>query len=435
MASPVTMPKLGLTMNTGVVSQWKKKEGEFVRKGEILMVVATDKLTFDVESPSEGVLLKVLVPEGKDVPIGEILAYIGAAGEIVSAAVPETPVPASVKDVTPPLSAPAVLSELQSAPTGEIRATPLARKTAREAGIDLARVAGSGPSGRIVRKDVDAAAVSVLGGPAVKASPVAAKMAAELGVDMASIRKDGRVMKEDVLRAAAAPEAEDVRIPLTPMRKVIAERMSLINATVPLVTYTLEADFSALVALRSKIKDEGTKKGVKISYNHILMKICAAALKEIPFANASFDGDAIVLHGNVNIGLAVSVEGGLLVPNVKAVQSKSLLRIAEETEQLVEQARSGSLALDAMQGGTFTITNLGMFGTQSFTPIVNPPEACILGVNAIVDKPVVVNSEIVVRPMSALCLAADHRILDGAEAARFLARIKELVENPWLLLL
>ena len=429
MASPVTMPKLGLTMNTGIVSQWKKKEGEPVRKGDILMVVATDKLTFDVESPAEGVLLKVLVPEGKDVPIGEVLAYIGAAGETVADAASGAPVTAPAAEEKKA----AAPSEVRSAPTGEIRATPLARKTAREAGIDLALVAGSGPSGRIVRKDVDAAAAS--GGSAVKASPVAAKMAAELGVDMGSMRKDGRVMKDDVLRAAAVPEAEDVRIPLTPMRKVIAERMSLSNATVPSVTYTLEADFSALVAFRNKVKDEASKKGVKISYNHILMKICAAALKEIPLANASFDGDSLIMHGNVNIGLAVSVEGGLLVPNVKAVQSKSLLRIAEETELLVGQARGGSLALDAMQGGTFTITNLGMFGMQSFTPIVNPPEACILGVNAIVEKPVVVNGEIVVRPMSALCLVADHRILDGAEAARFLARIKELVENPWLLLL
>ena len=426
------MPKLGLTMNTGVVSQWRKKEGESVVKGDILMVVATDKLTFDVEAPSEGVLLKVLVPEGKDVPVGEVLAYIGASGETVAGSVQE-----------PSAAAPAEVDETKISPTpalvgtayaGAVRATPLARKTAREAGIDLALVAGSGPSGRIVRKDVDAAAAA--GASSVKASPVAAKMAAELGVDMASVRKDGRVMKEDVLRAVvAAPEAEDVRVPLTPMRKVIAERMSLSNATVPSVTFTVEADFSALVAFRNKVKDEASRKDVKISYNHILMKICAAALKEIPLANASFDGDAIVMHGNANIGLAVSVQGGLLVPNVKAAQSKSLLRIAEETDLLVEQARSGSLALESMQGGTFTITNLGMFGMQSFTPIVNPPEACILGVNAIVEKPVVVNGEIVVRPMSALCLVADHRILDGAEAARFLARIKEFVENPWLLLL
>lgn len=432
MASPVTMPKLGLTMNTGVVSQWRKKEGESVVKGDILMVVATDKLTFDVEAPSEGVLLKVLVPEGKDVPVGEVLAYIGASGETVAGSVRETsPAVSAEAAETKGLPTPPVVG---TASAGAVRATPLARKTAREAGIDLALVAGSGPSGRIVRKDVDAAAAA--GASSVKASPVAAKMAAELGVDMASVRKDGRVMKEDVLRAVvAAPEAEDVRVPLTPMRKVIAERMSLSNATVPSVTFTVEADFSTLVAFRNKVKDEASRKGVKISYNHILMKICAAALKEIPLANASFDGDAIVMHGNANIGLAVSVQGGLLVPNVKAAQSKSLLRIAEETDLLVEQARSGSLALESMQGGTFTITNLGMFGMQSFTPIVNPPEACILGVNAIVEKPVVVNGEIVVRPMSALCLVADHRILDGAEAARFLARIKEFVENPWLLLL
>lgn len=429
MASPVTMPKLGLTMNTGVVSQWRKKEGETVGKGEILMVVATDKLTFDVEAPSEGILLKVLVPEGKDVPVGEVLAYIGVSGETVAGSVREAPPAEAAETKISPVTA-----VVEKASVGAVRATPLARKTAREAGIDLALVAGSGPSGRIVRKDVDAAAAA--GTFSVKASPVAAKMAAELGVDMASVRKDGRVMKEDVLRAAvAAPEAEDVRVPLTPMRKVIAERMSLSNATVPSVTFTVEADFSALVAFRNKVKDEASRKGVKISYNHILMKICAAALKEMPLANASFDGDAIVMHGNANIGLAVSIQGGLLVPNVKAAQSKSLMRIAEETDLLVEQARSGSLALDSMQGGTFTITNLGMFGMQSFTPIVNPPEACILGVNAIVEKPVVVDGEIVVRPMSALCLVADHRILDGAEAARFLARIKEFVENPWLLLL
>ncbi|HOO87393.1 MAG TPA: E3 binding domain-containing protein, partial [Synergistales bacterium] len=175
MASPVTMPKLGLTMNTGVVSQWKKKEGEPVRKGEILMVVATDKLTFDVESPSEGVLLKVLVPEGKDVPVGEVLAYVGAAGETVAGAAPEMPAAAPAAEEKKA----AAPSEVRSAPAGGIRATPLARKTAREAGIDLSLVAGSGPSGRIVRKDVDAAAAS--GGGAVKASPVAAKMAAELG--------------------------------------------------------------------------------------------------------------------------------------------------------------------------------------------------------------------------------------------------------------
>ncbi len=219
------------------------------------------------------------------------------------------------------------------------------------------------------------------------------------------------------------------------MRKVIAERMSLSKATIPSVAYDMDVDFTALAEFRAKVKAEGAKRGVKISYNHILMKICAAAVKDVPLANSSFDGDAIVLHGNVNIGLAVAVDGGLLVPNVKAVQEKSLLEVAEETERLVDQARSGKLALEDMQGGTFTITNLGMFGTKSFTPIVNPPEACILGVNTITEKPVAVDGAVVIRPMSVLSLVADHRILDGAEAARVLARVRELAENPWLLLL
>ncbi|NLB84476.1 MAG: 2-oxo acid dehydrogenase subunit E2 [Synergistaceae bacterium] len=436
MAVPVNMPKLGLTMNSGVVSQWSKKEGESVSKGEVLMVVATDKLTFEVESPEEGVLLKIVVPSGTDVPVGETLAWLGQEGETVEApsAAEDSAAPAEEKKRKEELLKGDKKGEKRPAASG-LRATPLARKIARDAGVELTLVEGSGPAGRIVRKDVDAYREEK--GPEVKTSPVAAKMASDLGVDPASLGKKDRVMKEDILRAAAravAP-AEDVRIPLTPMRRVIAQRMTLSHTTIPTASFQMEVDCSALVAFRSKVKEEGTKQGVKISYNHILMKICAAALKGVPMGNASLDGDEIILHGNINIGMAVAVEGGLLVPNVKGVQNKSLLQIAAETELLVEQARTGMLALDDMQGGTFTITNLGMFGMQSFVPIVNPPEACILGVNAIVDKAVVVDGAVVIRPMTILSLVADHRIVDGAEAARLLARIRELVENPWLLLL
>ncbi len=437
MATPVTMPKLGLTMNTGAISRWNKKEGESVAKGEILMVVATDKLTFDVESPEGGTLLKILVPEGKDVPVGELLAYLGQSGEAVPGASAPEPAGAVPAQAVPAEGAEKPSSRSAALPAG-LRATPLARKIARDEGIDLSSVPGSGPEGRIVRKDVESFAASAPETRKVKTSPAAAKAAADLGVDVSSIAADGRVMKADVLKAAssaARPAPQDIRLPLTPMRKVIAERMTLSRATIPSVAYDIDVDFTALAEFRAKVKAEGAKRGVKISYNHILMKICAAAVKDVPLANSSFDGDAILLHGNVNIGLAVAVDGGLLVPNVKAVQEKSLLEIAEETERLVEQARSGKLALEDMQGGTFTITNLGMFGTKSFTPIVNPPEACILGVNTITEKPVVVDGAVAIRPMSVLSLVADHRILDGAEAARFLARVRELAENPWLLLL
>ncbi|WP_367337413.1 dihydrolipoamide acetyltransferase family protein [Aminivibrio sp.] len=438
MATPVTMPKLGLTMNSGTISRWNRQEGEPVGKGELLMTVATDKLTFEVESPAEGTVLKIVVSEGRDVPVGEILAYIGQPGDSIESVAVDGADPRTKEIMQDPEDRrPAVSTEKISVPSG-LRATPLARKTARESGIDISQVPGSGPGGRIVRKDVDAFVVSPSRGK-TKASPTAEKMAADLGVDITGLETQGRVMKADVATAASQakpfPGAEDVRIPLTRMRKIIAERMSLSRATIPSVTFNMEADFTALMEFREKIKAEGAKKGVKISYNHILMKICASAVKEVPLANASFDGDAIVLHGNVNMGIAVSVDGGLLVPNVKAVQAKTLLEVALETEHLVEQARSGKLGLEDMQGGTFTLTNLGMFGMHSFSPIVNPPEACILGVNAIVEKPAVVNGSVVIRPMSVLSLVADHRILDGAEAARFLARIREMVENPWLLLL
>lgn len=433
MATPVTMPKLGLTMNAGSVSRWHKKEGDPVAKGEILMTVATDKLTFDVESPGEGVLLKIAIPEGRDVPVGEVLAYIGTAGEKVEAAFAKPP--AEERAAAPASAAGSVKAGAAAVPLpAGLRATPLARKTAREMAVDLALVQGTGPGGRIVKKDVEAC-VSVSG--RVKASPVAAKAAAELGVDLASVSASGRVMKADVLRAAtfAAVAAADSAVPLTPMRRVIAERMSLSKATIPTASYEIDAGFAALAEFRAKVRAESERLGTKITYNHILMKICAAAIRDVPLANSSFGGDEITVHGNVNIGLAVAVEGGLLVPNVKAVQAKSLLQVAEETERLVDAARGGRLSLEDMQGGTFTITNLGMFGTKSFVPIVNPPEACILGLGAVEDRVVARDGSVTVIPVSTITLVADHRILDGAEAARFLARIRELIENPWLLLL
>ena len=432
MATLVTMPKLGLTMNAGSVSRWNKKEGDSVARGEILMTVATDKLTFDVESPGEGVLIKIVVPEGKDVPVGEVLAYIGVAGETVEAP-SAAAAPAEVRAAPAPAAGEKTAAAPAPAPAG-VRATPLARKTAREMGADLALVQGSGPGGRIVKKDVEAYASSA---GRVKASPAAARAALDLGVDLASVSAQGRVMKADVLRAAsfAVAASGDTSIPLTPMRRVIAERMSLSKATIPTASYEIDADFTALAGFRAKVRAEGEKLGVKITYNHILMKICAAAIRDVPLANSSFGEDEILVHGNVNMGLAVAVDGGLLVPNVKAVQAKSLLQVAEETERLVDAARSGRLSLEDMQGGTFTITNLGMFGTKSFVPIVNPPEACILGLGSVEDRPVARDGVVTVRPMSTITLVADHRILDGAEAAKFLARIRELVENPWLLLL
>jgi pyruvate dehydrogenase E2 component (dihydrolipoamide acetyltransferase) len=499
MATYVTMPKLGLTMTEGTVTEWDLNEGDNVKKGQVIAKVATDKLNYEVEAPEDGTLLKIFVQAGVSVPVGENLAVIGNAGEKVEeissvTAEPETreekvekqeetaevQKPEPEKKIAGPVSTgPVKASPLAkkwarifglslediagSGPEGRIgkddvmneavifKASPLAKKMASENGLDITEIPGTGPGGRTVKEDVIRFIEEGRGKP--KASPVAVKLAEELGVDLASIDKDGRIMKEDVLAAAGVSEEAEVeapampstpseqaggekRVPLSTMRKVIAERMTQSAQTIPSVVFNVEVDFTEIIAFRNRIKEQIAASGAKLSFNDILMKICSRVLTEHPMANASYDKDSseYILHSDVNIGLAVAVEGGLLVPNVKSVQNKSLQEIASETDSLVEKSRKGTLSMDDLQGGTFTISNLGMFGMHDFTPIINPPEACILAVNAIEEKPVVRNGEIVIRPISNLGLTADHRILDGADAAKFLARIRELIENPYLLL-
>lgn len=453
MATSIKMPKLGLTMNEGLVSSWRKSEGDTVAKGEILLDVATDKLTFEVECPEDGVLLKIIVPEGQSVPVGELLGVIGFPGEDISSVPVNDRKTAKVhEDIETGPSSATTGPVAAEKPRAFVKASPRAKKTARDNGLDISEVRGTGPDGRIIQKDV----LAFLEGSKhriPKSSPLASIMAKELGVDLSAVSVKGRIMKGDVLAAAETavgtePQAmkekickasvggetgKDRNIPLTQMRKVIGERMFRSSATIPSVTYNIEVDFTELVLFRDRIKDKMKAEGTRISFNDILMKMCAVVLEEQPMCNATIDGDHFILHGDVNIGLAVAVEGGLVVPNVKVVQSKTLREIAVETDSLVEAARTNGLTMDDITGGTFTITNLGMFGIHSFNPIINPPEACILAVNAIVKRPVVVDDEIVTRSICMLCLTADHRIVDGADASRFLARLKEIIENPYLM--
>ena len=421
-------------------------------KGDILFSVATDKLTNDVESEADGVLLKILLPEGETAPCKTVIAYVGEAGE----AVPQdqsSPEKAAAQTPAPvPGSASANLPAPVRAPGVPIPASPAAKKLAREKGIDLALVTGTGPKGRITLEDVEAYPTAPRAvGPAaeIKTSPMAAKLAAAFGVDVSRLNVPGRVMKADVLAAAgagaaapaagaipSAPVSDNDEPPkkVSPLRRSIAANMVNSWQTSPRVTFTYAVDVTAMKELRARLKDSLQEQGVRLTYNHILMKVAARALTEFPDINASFADNMLTRHRHVNMGLAVARGNGLIVPNVKNADTKSLTEIARETERLIEAARSGRISMEDMTGGTFTISSLGPYGVRNFSPIINQPELAILGVCDMVDTPVARNGEIVIRPMMNLCLTADHRVVDGVMACKFMKRVVELLENPCLLL-
>ena len=442
MAVTITMPKLGLTMNSGSVAEWKKQIGDPVKKGELLYVVATDKLTVDVESPADGVLLAITIKPGEEVKVGDPIGAIGEPGENVQSA--SAPAPVETASSQAAAAAPAAASAPVAAPAAKgerVPSSPKAKKIARDKGIDLATVTPSGPNGWIVAKDVENTSA------APKASPVAAKMAADAGVALSSVNASGsRIMKADVAAvtgqagtaaASCAPVSGERRIPMTQMRRVIGDRMLASTTSIPSVHYFVDVDMTALNAMRAGYNERLAKKegAVKVSVNDILMKFCAKLLMDHPLLNGSVEKDAFVMHDYVNIGFAVALPGGLMVPNIKNVEGKGLEGIARERAELVGQTRKGGLSPDSMSGGTFTISNLGMMGVDKFTPIINPPEVAILGVGTTRDVPVVKNGEIVICPVATLCLAADHRLVDGADAAEFIASLRELIEDPSLFLL
>ena len=453
MAQEVLMPKLGLTMTEGTIEEWKYKEGDSVKKGDILFSVATDKLTNDVEAEADGVLLKILLPEGEPAPCKAVIAYIGEAGEVIAEGGASAESTAAQAPASSAAAVPAKAPAATRDPGTPVLASPAAKKLAKEKGVDLALVAGTGPKGRITLEDVEAYLTAPKADePAaeVKTSPLAAKIAEELGVDVSKIQTDGRVMKADVLAAAgvctAAPAAEaapaisasdndEPPVKVNPLRRSIAANMANSWHTSPRVTYTFAVDVTAMKALRAKLKDSLKEQGIKLTYNHILMKVVAKALMEFPDVNASFADNMLTRHKHVNMGLAVAKGDGLIVPNVKNADSKSLAEIAKETEALIEATRSGKIDMKDMTGGTFTISSLGPYGVRSFSPIINQPELAILGVCDIVDTPIVCNGEIVIRPMMNLCLTADHRVVDGVMASKFMKRVVELLENLYLLLI
>ena len=434
MAYEILMPKLGLTMTEGTVEEWKFREGDYVKKGDALFSVSTDKLTNDVESEAEGVLLKILLPAGETAPCKAVVGYLGQEGESVPGGAKPDEGTAAPQTETAPAAKPAY--ERRS---GEpVIASPAAKKLAREKHIELSLVEGTGPKGRITLEDGENFLKAEAEKLPVKTSPTAAKLAAELGVDTTTLGVEGRVMKADVLAAAESagvgrvPESNELPpVRVNSLRRSIAANMLNSWHTSPRVVYTMPVDCTAMKALRAQLK----ARGAAVSYNHIIMKVAAKALTEFPDMNARFADNSLIRYRHVNMGLAVAKNDGLIVPNVKQCEEKSLSEIAQATERLIEAVRSGSITMEDITGGTFTITNLGNYGVTYFSPIINQPELAILGVCAMADTPVVRDGEVVIRPMMNLCLSADHRVIDGVMGAAFLKRVCELLENPCLLLL
>ena len=442
MATELLMPKLGLTMTEGTIDEWKKKEGDTVQKGEIIYSVATDKLTNDVESDADGVLLKILVAEGETVPCKTLVGWIGAPGE----AVPDGAAPAVAAEA-PAAAAPAVGAVAGAAAAAAparaagayVPATPYAKKLAKEKGFDLAQVPATGYKGVVVAKDVLAftPATAAAAAPAVKASPLAAKVAADLGIDLGAVNAHGRVLAQDILaylestREKAEPaDAREETKPMSGMRKAIARNMLASVQTSPTVTFNLGIDMTEMKRYREQLK----AKEIKVSYTDLLVKFVAKALTEFPLLNCSVEDNKIIYKHYVNMGVAVALDNGLVVPNITDADKKSLTEISAEVKELAKLAREGKLPPEKLRGGTFTITNLGMYGIESFSPIINQPEVAILGVNTMEDKVVVRNGEMVIRPIMNLSLTADHRVVDGSVAAQFLQRVKSLMENPALML-
>ena len=448
MATEVLMPKLGLTMTEGTIDAWKKNVGDTVQKGEILFSVETDKLTNDVEAEADGVLLKILVPAGETVACKTLIGWLGAAGEAVpdgvsSAPVQEASSAAPAAAASGAAAAPAAAGAVHAA--GEyVPATPYAKKLAKEKGFDLTAIPATGYKGVVVARDVlgFTPAAAAPAAPAVKASPLAEKVAADLGIDLKDVKAaHGRVLAEDLLRyiaetrekkdagEASAAEREEVK-PMSGMRKAIAKNMQNSHMTSPTVTFNLGIDMTEMKRYREQLK----AKEIKVSYTDLLVKFVAKALTEFPLLNCSVEDNKIIYKHYINMGVAVALDNGLVVPNIVDADKKSLTEISAEVKEMAKQAREGKLPPEKLRGGTFTITNLGMYGIESFSPIINQPEVAILGVNTMEDKVVVRNGEMCIRPIMNLSLTADHRVVDGSVAAQFLQRVKSLMENPALIL-
>jgi pyruvate dehydrogenase E2 component (dihydrolipoamide acetyltransferase) len=401
----IQLPALSPTMKEGKITKWLKKEGDKVSSGTAVAECETDKSNLEIEAYDDGTILKILVPEGGLASIGSTIAWIGKPGEAIPAAdavgaPPVVSAPAAVVAVAPAKVAAVVAAAPVAAPiatplpvtNGRLRASPLAKKMAEAQGVDLARVAGSGPSGRVVKRDIEAA----MAAPRAAARPVA-------GV---------RVPPEN--------------LPVSGMRRVIAQRLTEVKPGVPHFYLQIEVEMDQALAL----KDEAKQQELKISVNDIIIKATAVAVRRFPRINQVFAGDVIQQLHNVDVGVAVAIEDGLITPLVRDADQKGLADIAAEVRELAERAKKKSLKPEEYTGGSITVSNLGMFGIDSFIAVINPPHAAILAVGKVEPKVVVRDDEMVIRKMMSVTLSGDHRVIDGAVGAQFLQELKSLLERP-----
>lgn len=426
----VEMPKMGDTMEEGKILRWIKHEGDNVKKGESLAEVETDKVNIEIEAFAGGILRKILVAEGESVPIGASIAYIGTADEPLpltagnGSQAQATPAPASQTGQVPGKAAAGIAGAAPTAvaappapvPTagGRVFISPLARRLAEEHQIDYRQIPGTGPNGRIIKLDVEAA-----------------------------LKQAAATTPTPVPAAPLPPQPEGIsvgeglEIPLSPMRRTIARRLTQSMQNAPHFYVTSVIDTGKLRELRAQINEYAahTPNPVKVSYNDLIIKAVAMALRQMPQVNVSFAGDRLIQKQDVHIGVAVALEQGLIVPVLHHADTRGLLDLARESQRLAEAARTNKLRPEDLVGGTFTISNLGMFDVESFTAVINPPESAILAVGSITPTPAVVDGQIVVRERMKVTLSSDHRALDGAVAARFLQEVKRLLEEPFGLLL
>lgn len=413
MATEIVMPRMSDTMEQGTIVRWLKQEGQEVKKGEPLAEIETDKATMPLESYASGVLLRILLPEGQSAPIGTPIAVIGAAGEAPrpeqAAAPAQAPAAAHAAAPAAAAAAPPVPPEEAA---GRVLASPIARRLAEELNVDLATVKGTGPGGRITREDVEAAAAlhaaPPSAAPVVPAAPAAPPA------------------------APTAPAVAPIERPLTRMQETIARRMVQSKTTVPHFYVTTEVDMAAAGRLRAQLNQAWT--GSHVSFSDLIVKAVGLALRACPVVNASWRDDHLEFHERVNVGYAVAVENGLLVPVLHDVDRMDLRTISKTLKDLVQRTREGKSVPGDFEGGTFTISNLGQYPVEDFLAIVNPPESGILAVGRIEKKPVVRDDSIVISERVHLSLSGDHRVFYGATAGEFLAELKRLLENPLSLL-